>query len=166
MKIENLLSLSLPNPNPSGDPIVVKGPPGVDTTSDILLNLPQFLITVIFVVGTILAIVFILLSGIQWILSGGDEKRIEGARKRLTYSIIGLIVILSSVYIISLVFSLLGVDAKFFGIDNLKQAPAERVIPTDCIEQFGYEACSGAAENPVVPEKNCTLHFEQFGICI
>src|SRR3989344_2142708 len=114
MKIENLLSLSLPNPDPSASPIVVKAPPGVETTSDVILNIPQFLITVVLVIGVVLAIIFILISGIQWILSGGDEKQIEGARKRLTYSIIGLVVIIISAVIVSLVFYLLGIDAEFF----------------------------------------------------
>lgn len=107
MKIENLLSLTVPNPNPSASPITVAGPPNVPTTSELILNIPQFLLTVIVVAGMVLAIVFIILSGIQWIASGGDEKKIEGARKRLTYSIIGLVVVLASFAIVSFVSQLL-----------------------------------------------------------
>lgn len=138
MKLENLLSLTLPNPDPSGDPLVVKGPPGVDTTSGIILNLPTFLLTSIVVIGIIAAIVFILISGIQWILSGGDEKQVEGARKRLTYSIIGLAVIILSFAVISFVFGLIGIDPRPFSLDFFKPNVG---ISQDCIDQFGYEAC-------------------------
>src|SRR3989344_3220236 len=116
------LTLQLPNPNPSGGPITVQAPAGVPTGSDVILNIPQFLITVIFLVGVVAAIVFILISGIQWILSGGDEKQIEGARKRLTYSIVGLIVVVASVFVVSFVFGLLGIDARPLGIPNLPRA--------------------------------------------
>lgn len=115
MKIENLLALSVPDPKGQGA-LNVLGPSGVPTTSEVIRNIPQFLITVIFLFGTVLAILFIILSGIQWIISGGDEKKIEAARSRLTYSIVGLVVVFASFLIVSLVFYLLGIDPVLFNI--------------------------------------------------
>jgi hypothetical protein len=110
------LSLALPDPKGQGT-LDVLGPPGVPTTSDVILNIPQFLLTVIVVVGIVLAILFIILSGIQWIMSSGDEKKIEAARRRLGFSIIGFVVIIASAVIVSLVFGLLGItDTKLFNI--------------------------------------------------
>ena len=49
------------------------------------------------------ALFFIVFSGIKFILSGGDPKQVESARNTLTWAIIGLVVVLSSFFIISLI---------------------------------------------------------------
>lgn len=69
-------------------------------------------IQLIFTVGIILALIFIIYSGIQWITSGGDEKKIEAARGRLVYSIIGLVILLSSFLIVATVINILGGDVS------------------------------------------------------
>lgn len=121
-------ALTLPNTDLSGTEFEVIGPSGVPTKSDVILNIPQFLITVIVTLGIVLCIVFILISGIQWILSGGDSKQIENARKRLTYSIIGLVVIIASFFIVSTVYKLLGIEDKFFNV------PAVNTIQKNIID--------------------------------
>lgn len=128
------LSLSLPNPDPSADPIKVLGPSGVPTTSDVIRNIPQFLVTVVFLLGMVLAIVFIILSGIQWILSGGDEKKIEAARNRLTYSILGLAIVLAAGWIVAMVFYLIGLNPALFNVPGIT-SPSTRSGPT-VQEQF------------------------------
>lgn len=45
----------------------------------------------LFIVGA-LAVIFIIVSGIQFITSGGDTAKATKARQTLTYSIVGLIV--------------------------------------------------------------------------
>lgn len=45
----------------------------------------------LFIVGA-LAVIFIIVSGIQFITSGGDTTKATKARQTLTYSIVGLIV--------------------------------------------------------------------------
>lgn len=40
-------------------------------------------------------------GGIRLITSGGDAKQVEGARKIVTYAIVGLVVVLSSVAIVN-----------------------------------------------------------------
>ncbi len=67
-----------------------------------------------FVIGIVLAIVFVIVSGIQWIISGGDKEKIQGARNRLTYSIIGLVIIIASFLIVTIVISVLGGNPSFF----------------------------------------------------
>lgn len=44
----------------------------------------------------IIVLGLILFSGFQWMTSGGDEKKIGDAKKRLTNAVIGLIIILSA----------------------------------------------------------------------
>jgi hypothetical protein len=69
----------------------------------------------------VVAVGFIIWSGIKMINSGGDPKQVQGARQTLTYAIIGLIVILLSFFIVSLVSNIFGVSCiQQFGFDNCK----------------------------------------------
>jgi hypothetical protein len=44
----------------------------------------------------LIVLALIVFSGFQWMTSGGDEKKIGDAKKRLTNAIIGLIIILAA----------------------------------------------------------------------
>lgn len=110
------LSLSIPNSNPNQPTITISAPSGIPTggLSDKGSSIINLVIQFIFVGAIALTIIFIMLSGIEWITSGGDEKKIEKAKGRLTYSIIGLIVILGSFFIINSIITLLGGNTNFF----------------------------------------------------
>ncbi len=107
-----LLSLSLPDPNPSGSSLRIDAPPGIPTgglgQGETGQKLIQLGIEAMFVAVVILTIIFLLVSGIQWIMSGGDKEKIQKAKNRLTYSIIGLIVAASAFLIVRTVITLLG----------------------------------------------------------
>ena len=63
--------------------------------SDILLILTS--------AAAILAIIFIIISGIKFLTSSGDEKKIASAASTLTYAIIGLVVTILALVIIRVV---------------------------------------------------------------
>ncbi len=111
------ISLSLPNPNANGS-VTIAPPGGVPSggleTGGAGQKAIQLGVELIFTIGISLVIIFIIYSGIQWITSGGDEKKIEKAKARLTYSIIGLIVIAGAFFIVSTVITLLGGSSSFF----------------------------------------------------
>jgi hypothetical protein len=54
----------------------------------------------------------ILFGGYEWMSAGGDSKKIETARSRITNAFIGLIIVVGS-------WSLLAVTGKFLGFDTL-----------------------------------------------
>jgi sensor histidine kinase YesM len=62
-------------------------------------------------------VILIILSGYKFIMSRGDSKQLEGARKTLTYAIIGLLVVLFSVFLINIIGKATGVNCitKGFG---------------------------------------------------
>src|SRR3989339_374747 len=68
------------------------------------------IIKIVFGVGIVVCIVFLIYYGIKYITAGDDVKAIEGARKGITGAIIGLIVILLTFAIIKLVATFLGVN--------------------------------------------------------
>lgn len=109
-------SLSLPNAQGTSTPIegpteLPTGGLGLDGTGT---NLIQVAINLLFVFGIILAVVFIFVSGIQWIASGGEKQKLQNARNRLIYSFVGLIIIAIAFAIINFVVSLLGGNPNFF----------------------------------------------------
>ncbi|HLD02044.1 MAG TPA: hypothetical protein VJC10_04165 [Patescibacteria group bacterium] len=56
----------------------------------------------------VIAVIFIIWSGIKFVTSGGDPKQVEGARKTLTFAIIGLLIVLLSFFIIFVISYLTG----------------------------------------------------------
>jgi len=90
-------------PIPTGIPTQLQG--GLQDSGKAIL---QTGLSLLFYGAAILAIVFILISGIQWITSSGDPGKISSAKKKLLYSIIGLIAVAGAFLIFNLVISILG----------------------------------------------------------
>lgn len=105
--MKELLTLSLP-----GYPSITLPeniPHGTGTTNSVF----NFGIELLIITGITASLIYLILGGIRWITSGGDKEKIEGARKGITYSIIGLVVILLSFVIINII-------GQIFGIGNLQ----------------------------------------------
>lgn len=105
------ISLSIPGYN-------INPPAGVPTGGLELggggSNALQLGIELIFVVGIVLTVAFTIFSGIQWIISGGDKEKVQKARARLTYSIIGLLIIVVAFFIVGTIITLFGGSPTFF----------------------------------------------------
>lgn len=100
------LSLSI-----NGTPI--SAPSGIPNGGiDIGGNIIQLLTNILFMLAVVLTLIFIIYSGIQWTMSGGDKQKIQQARLRITFAIVGLIVVFLAFFIVNLVGGFLGV--KFF----------------------------------------------------
>lgn len=91
----------------------IKAPNGVPTGGiengpfeTILQNSLMVFILFVLIVATIM----ILFSGIQWIVSGGDKNKIEAARNRLIFSIVGLVIALLAFFIVQLIGGIFGVE--------------------------------------------------------
>lgn len=97
----------------SGTPIEAPGgvpTGGIGTGQKVI----QMGINLLFTAGIIFAVIIVIYSGIQWILSGGDKEQIQQARARLTYSIIGLIIVAAAFAIVRLIITILGGTPSFF----------------------------------------------------
>lgn len=68
---------------------------------------------------SIIIIAMTIFGGIKFITSRGDNKQLEGARKTITYAVIGALVVLFSVFIINFIGTVTGVTCiRFFGYDS------------------------------------------------
>ena len=56
------------------------------------------------------ALFLIIFAGARYITSKGDPQKVEGAKKTLTWAIVGLIFIFLSFFIVSLISNITGVD--------------------------------------------------------
>lgn len=71
------------------------------------------LISFLFIVAAIIALLFLIIGGIRWVTSGGDKSNIEAARDSIIAAIVGLVIIFLSYVILNVVLHFL------FGIDLL-----------------------------------------------
>jgi len=94
-----------------GDPFVGIGPLGLEGGKDAPTVFSTFFSSVIGIL-TIVAILYfvvILFTGAIGIISaGGDKASLEGARKRISTGLIGLVVVISAIFIIDLIGTILG----------------------------------------------------------
>ena len=72
---------------------------GAPTIGDIAMNVIKFILGITGV-ATILAII---IGGLRYITSGGNQDQMEGAKKTLTYAIIGFVIIILAYMILTLI---------------------------------------------------------------
>ena len=75
-----------------------------------ITKIPQFVLNLLFLIGIIVAIAFLIFGGIRWIFSRGDKAAVDAARGHIVAAIVGLIIVVSAFVIVNVVFSLLGVQ--------------------------------------------------------
>ncbi len=74
----------------------------------VLTDLINGWLRVAIVIGAVILLFNLIWGGLTWIMSGGDKGNIEKARNRITHSIIGILVLASSVAIFIAINHLLG----------------------------------------------------------
>jgi len=60
-------------------------------------------ITIIFIVAIILALVYLIWGGIKWVLSGGDKAKVDAARAAIVAAIVGLVIVFLAFFIVNIV---------------------------------------------------------------
>ena len=108
--MKNLITFTLPG-GTSLDPVEGMADPGANA-NHVVNVLTKSIVTDLFVIATIAALFFLIWGGISWASSGGEKEKLEKARKKIIYAIIGLCIVFLSFFIINTVGEVLGV--KFF----------------------------------------------------
>ncbi len=87
----------------------ISPPPGIPSGGfgDKGIIVIQVALTLLFVFAVILALIFVIYSGIQWTMSGGDKQKIQQARLRITFAIVGLIIAFLAFFIVRVVIGLI-----------------------------------------------------------
>lgn len=87
--------------------ITIPRPPAVQITD--IGRLISSAVQLLLIVAGIIAFLYLLLGGIQWITSGGDKAGVDAARQKILHAIIGLIVVFATWSLITLLEKFLGV---------------------------------------------------------
>lgn len=87
---------------------------------DFFAKLLPSLITLGFVIGSIVFVITLIVSAVQWISSGGDKAKVEEARSRLTGAIVGIVILFAVFAIISVVDVFFGIKLTILDIESLK----------------------------------------------
>lgn len=114
---KNLLALKIEGQNgeitqelaaPSNIPTTLQGGLGS------VMGLLQLIIQILLLSGVTIAVIVLMVSGIQWITSGGDPVKVASARRRLMFALLGVVVMSGAFFIVRVVITVLGGDpAKF-----------------------------------------------------
>jgi len=78
----------------------------------LLETLLQRTVPVFLFAGICLVLIYIVWGGIQWITASGDKQKLTNARSKITWAVIGLIVIFLS-------FAIVGAVGYFFKVNLL-----------------------------------------------
>lgn len=75
--------------------------------------LQQFLsnfIGVLTIIAGLAFLLFFVFGGLQWILAGGDQGRIDAAKKQMTNGAIGLVIVIVAYGVVALIGQVVGLD--------------------------------------------------------
>lgn len=92
-------------------------PPVGSATNITIEKIPQFVVSILFVIGIVIAIAFFIYGGIKWILSGGDKTAVESARNHIVAAVVGLVIIIAAFFILTTVIQL--ITGQEFRLDAL-----------------------------------------------
>lgn len=90
--------------------------PGADLTITSIEDIIQGLACWIYRIAFLLIIIFIVLSGVRYVASGGNPTKLTSAHESFKWVVIGAIVILGVGVIIATIANALGVDVPFPGL--------------------------------------------------
>lgn len=62
------------------------------------------------ILAALMAFLYLIMGGIQWITSGGDKTHMETARNKITHAIVGLIIVGAAWAVMVLVQNFLGIN--------------------------------------------------------
>lgn len=74
-------------------------------------------IQILIIIAIVVSVIFLIIGGIRWIMSGGDKAKVEQARSTIIAAIVGLVVSILAYAIVALIVSMLTGN---FDIKNIK----------------------------------------------
>ena len=93
------------------NPVDIKGAGGIPTggiASGDFSKILQTAYSLAIILGILFCLYVLVMSGRQYMMSGGDKQKMENVRHRISYALIGLIVIFLSYFAISVLTNFFG----------------------------------------------------------
>lgn len=77
-------------------------------------------ISLVLLVTALVFFFILVVGGLKWIMSGGDQKAVETARNQITNALIGLAIVFAAFAIISLIGTIFGISLTNFTIPTFQ----------------------------------------------
>jgi len=105
-------TIAFEGPFPTLTPLLGQPSAGIrfNSLGDILSLALQY----VFPIAGFLLFILIVVGGFQWLTSTGDPKKIEGARNRITYAVVGFILLVASYWLVKIANMILSPNQPFF----------------------------------------------------
>lgn len=68
----------------------------------------------LFPIAGLIMFLFIVYGGFQWLTASGDPKKVEAARNRITYAVVGFVLLVAAYWITKIVELILSPNQPFF----------------------------------------------------
>jgi len=97
---------------------------GFDTSGIPFLDLGRLLsnvLALLFFFAALMAFIFIIIGGIQWITAGGDKIAAQAARDRITAAVVGLLIVVAAFAITTILSAVLGINLFEFQFPGAQQ---------------------------------------------
>ena len=97
---------------------------GFETSGIPFLNLGRLLsniLALLFFFAALMAFLFILIGGIQWISAGGDKVAAASARDRITAAVVGLLIVVAAFAITLILSTVLGINLFEFNFPTAER---------------------------------------------
>jgi len=91
----------------------------VEQGGKVIGGLLSGILGLVFLLGFLLTLAYLLTGGVQWITSGGDKNALESARNKITNAIIGLVIVASAYAVFKLVGSFFGIELPTIKIPTI-----------------------------------------------
>lgn len=82
--------------------IVLAQPPGSEYATEIVCRALNVVKQIVAAIGFGIVIILIIVAGIKYMTAGGDESKTSEARKGIQNALIGLVIVVSAYFLISL----------------------------------------------------------------
>jgi hypothetical protein len=94
--------LSLQIPDASGNPVNINGVGGMPQGGpDTVANIVKLGLNLLILAAVILSLFYLVWGGVNWLMSEGDKQRVNQARQKIVFAILGLAVVFVSFLLIN-----------------------------------------------------------------
>lgn len=90
-----------------------------------LSNAISVFLSLLIIAAILLSLLFLILGGFDWITSGGDKQKLQSARHKIVFAIIGLVIVFLAFFVVNVVSNLFGLGGG--GSGALPQPPNEHI---------------------------------------
>lgn len=87
-------------------------------------NMIQTIFTLLLIVVGVVFLFILIMGGIKWMMSEGDEKKLTVARNQVTNALVGLAIVFAAWAVIALIQTVFGINLLKFNIPTMTIAPA------------------------------------------